>query len=143
MIRTCGAAFMAAFALAGGAALAQEETLASILAKGAKRMSAEEAKAALTSGQLQGPFFRGEWLILRYRADGSMNGWTPTNGMLFDGDWTIDARGMQCMTYYLENNFSESLCRLWYRLGDVLYVLESESDVDRTQPVYKRTVTGR
>jgi len=123
--------------------LAQQETLESILAKGAKRLSPEEIKATLVGNSVEGPFTDGAVLTVYYKGDGSLGGTNHTDGASFYGSWTVDDRGVQCLEYSIPGWGGGSTCRLWFRIGNVLYVVESESDEDRSQPVYIRTLGKR
>ena len=129
--------------LVSAPALGQVERLESVLARGAKRLSGAEAKAALTGNVLVGPYHTGEILTVYYNPDGSLAGTNHSTGAQFQGDWSVDDRGLQCLSYWIPGWGGENICRLWFRLGDVLYVLESESDEDRSQFVYARTLNRR
>ena len=124
-------------------ALAQQETLESILAKGAKRLSAAEIKTTLVGNSVEGPFTDGAVLTVYYKGDGSLGGTNHTEGASFYGSWTVDDRGVQCLEYSIPGWGGGSTCRLWFQIGNVFYVLESESDEDRSQPVYIRTRSQR
>ena len=124
-------------------ALAQQETLERILSKGAKRLSAPEVKSTLSSNVLEGPYVNGEILTVYYNADGSLGGINHTDGATFQGSWSVDDRGVQCLEYWIAGWGSENICRLWFGYGDALYVLESVSDADKSQPVYERKRTPR
>ena len=124
-------------------AQAQQETLDGILSKGAKRLSAAEVKATLVGNAVEGPFTDGAILTVYYKGDGSLGGTNHTDGASFDGSWAVDDRGVQCLDYWIPGWGGGSTCRLWFRMGNDLYVLESESDEDRSQPVYIRKPTRK
>ena len=113
---------------------AQTETLGSILGKGAQKMPSEEIKAAVIRGVLNGTGQTGEFMLqdVVYAADGSATAFAPDVPIEARGEWSVDGNGLQCTTWrWVEIRE----CQYWYKLGDSIYVLQSESDADREQRV--------
>jgi hypothetical protein len=117
---------------------AQSETLGSILDKGAKKMSSAEVKAAVISGTLNGTGQTGEFALqdVVYATDGSVTGFAPDVPTHARGEWSVDANGLQCTTWHWVEIRE---CQYLYTLGDLIYVLQSQTETDRGQPVSARS----
>ena len=120
------------FALLYSTAAAQQETLGAILDKGAMKLSAAELKAGLTSGKLPDA---GQFDGLTYDGDGRVSG--RYQNYPVNGEWTVDASGLLCGEWYTNFGNSWKACRFWFKLGETYYVVEAESDSDRTLRVQK------
>jgi len=119
-------------ALFSSTAVAQQETLGSILDKGATKMPAAELSAGLKSGKLPDA---GQFEGIAYEADGRISGRYQNYSV--SGEWTVDPKGLLCGEWYTNFGNTWKVCRYWFKLGDVYYVVESESDSDRTLLVQK------
>ena len=132
---------IAALALAvSGTAGAQEQTLGAIVAKGSKKLSADEVRALLTGGAVSDEF--GGVIGVAYKADGSLEAsWSAQE---VRGNWTVDNNGLECVDAWDQWHSERwTLCRYWFKLGDEIYVLESDSDTDRQQPVRRVKTASR
>jgi hypothetical protein len=121
-----------------GAVYAEELTLASVLDKGAKKLSAAELKTEITSGRVGTP--EG----FSYKSDGSLTG--TDSGYDVVGEWQVDADGRQCVDWRIQKFpgvGGGSFCRYWFKLGDSTYILDAQSDSDRSQSVRKAESAAR
>jgi len=122
------------FLLIAGGAAAQQETLGSILDKGAKKMSRAEVTAAMLRGML-GRTVGSDDLVLTnvsYESDGSMLGQHQAVGQV-RGDWSVDDDGRECHQWW---GGGELICSFWFKLGDSVYLAKS---TERGEPVSKLT----
>jgi len=131
--RLCRCAMVVALLLAGVAS-AQQTSLGSIVDQGSKKLSTSELRTLLTSGIVNDEF--ADVIGISYTADGTLKAsWIAQE---VRGEWKIDDRGLQCIEAWDQWQSERwSVCRYWFKLGDSFYVLESESDADRQQPVRK------
>jgi hypothetical protein len=119
-------------------AFAQQETLGSILDKGAKRMSGADIKAYLFDKTVIGDNENGQWVEASYKADGAMEGTIGAAG--FSGDWEIDGEGRVCSMLSIPTvGYNGGGCNTYYRLGERVYRTQSDrAETDRDQLVFER-----
>ena len=128
-------------ALTSTAALAQN-SLGELLDGGAKKLSKEAVQSALRGAHVSGKSTSGAATEYFYKADGyfsgnlqNSEGWK--SGAV--GTWSVDNSGKLCSEWTLTVN-SKKLkgCGFIYAKADEYYYTESDSD--RTAPIYKRVI---
>jgi len=127
--------------LTSTAALAQN-SLGELLDAGAKKLSKEAVQSALSGAHVSGKSTSGAATEYFYKADGyfsgnlqNSEGWK--SGAV--GTWSVDNSGKLCSEWTLTVN-SKKLkgCGFIYAKADEYYYTESDSD--RTAPIYKRVI---
>jgi len=119
------------------------DNLGDILGRGARKLSADESIAVLTSGTIYGFTLSGEPVEVSYKRDGSLTG-SVGGGKLSDGRWRHDDAGRVCVDYRVPelNRTAQNVCRYWFVLGRDLYVpADSTSDWNHAAQVTRRTFT--
>jgi hypothetical protein len=120
--------------------------LGQVLDAGAKKLSTAEFKRDIAQHSVLGNLPDGTPVALLYAADGSIDA-TLRGGYPFNttvsGGWTFDDADRVCTTLEIRQfNAPRSvvprLCQFWFKLGDVYFV--SDSDSDRRAKVLTRTV---
>jgi hypothetical protein len=129
--------------LTSASALAQTN-LGELLDAGGKKLSRQEAEAALTGATLSGETQNGSVFQSDYKADGTYSGsftspQNKRNGTTF-GKWTVDDAGKVCIdgTIRLYENQPQKGCLFYFKNGDQYYI--STSDSDRGASVAKRAI---
>lgn len=130
----------AAFTLVNAASAVAQGTLGELLDAGTKPMTKAEVMAAVSGKTITGPTRAGGQSRYDYRADGSMVGaGTGRQGRPFSlsGKWYVDEGGKWCADFRTPGG-PGSNCSFLFKNGDDYFV--SDSDSDRSAPVYKRTI---
>lgn len=118
------AATAALLAPAGAGAQPDRESL---LAKGAKRVTKAELKAALADAEIAGLAFRGGSIQWRLNGDGTIQGhYYDWRGNETDnvGKWRVSDKGQFCFEITSSGGtFRTSACQDWLKLGENFYAL--------------------
>ena len=141
MIRCSLIVGLSLLGLTSTAAMAQN-SLGDLLDGGAKKLSKEAVQSALSGAQVSGKSTSGADTEYRYKADGSFSGNLQNSegwrsGAV--GTWSVDDGGKLCSEWTLTGN-SKRLkgCGFLYAKSDQIYYTESDSD--RSAPIYKRVI---
>lgn len=122
-------------------ALAQN-SLGDLLDGGAKKLSKEAVRSAISGAQISGTSTTGAATDYHYKPDGSFSGnlrnsdgWTT--GTV--GTWSVDDSGRLCAEWTLTKNSKRFKgCGFLYAKSDQYYYVESDSD--RGAPIYKYVI---
>jgi hypothetical protein len=111
---------------------------------GGKKLSKEEAVAALSGATLSGESGQGSVFQSDYKADGTYSGsfvspQNKRNGTTY-GKWTVDDTGKVCIdgSIRLYEVQPQKVCLFYFKNGDQYYI--STSDSDRGASVSKRAI---
>ena len=128
-------AVLVAGLLVAGLVGAQQATLGSILDQGAKKMPSTDVRAAVATGMPKGirPYPSAE--DVSYEADGTMRGYFPAYNVWATGSWAVDDQGRLCFDGY--SGWITPVCYHWFKLGESVYIIESDSAADREKNVSK------
>jgi len=136
MISLCRWSAFVVCAVIAGVAGAQQETLGSILDKGAKKMQGSAVRTAIAGGMPKSirPYPEAEDVTFSM-SDGSMKGYFAAYNVWATGSWEVDDQGRLCFDGF--SGWVSEVCYHWFKLGDAIYLLQSDSDSDREQGVAK------
>ena len=141
MIRCSLVAGLTLLALTSTAALAQN-SLGDLLDGGAKKLSKEAVQSALSGAQVSGKSTTGADTEYEFKPGGSFSGNLQNSegwrtGVV--GTWSVDEGGKLCSDWTLAKNSKKFKgCGFLYAKADQYYY--SESDSDRSAPIYKRVI---
>jgi hypothetical protein len=121
-----------------------QNSLGELFDMGGKKLSKQEAVAALSGANLSGETRDGAEFQSDYKMDGTYAGsfaspQTKRNGTTF-GTWTVDDTGKVCIdgTIRVREVTPQKGCVYYFKNGDQYYI--STSDSDRSASVSKRTI---
>lgn len=114
--------------------------LGELLDAGAKKLSAKDFRQELLTRTLYSSKGPRNTAIL-YAENGKVVGTSRSGGFTvenIDGSWAVGANETICSTYRFGNVVFPQRCVFWYKLGEMYFF--SDSDSDRSASVERRTL---